>query len=71
MKIETYFGLSSIAVFRFFLAFEQFCTHYQGPHSDACYLSIWQNSLCIDEGWQNPSNFSHRDRDFLKGLNLK
>ena len=54
-----------------FLVFPEGCQTYNGPQVDDCYVTIWKETGCTEQGHQYPGNLTAVELEFLDRLNLE
>ena len=59
-----------ICLQRFVTVFPTACVQFHGPHSVACYNSIWKEAGCAVEGWSYPHNMTGNQLTQLRRLDL-
>nr|XP_039270636.1 uncharacterized protein LOC120345307 [Styela clava] len=55
----------------FGLVYPDHCVKYYGPHWKKCLETIWESSLCLEEGTKHPDKLTEEERDQYDELNLR
>ena len=53
-----------------FIEFPLGCKTFNGPNPPLCYISLWMNSNCSEEGFRYPNNASMKQISAWNNMNL-
>ncbi|XP_077971339.1 uncharacterized protein LOC120346538 [Styela clava] len=52
-------------------AYPETCTNLDGPHTDACLISLWLIAGCSQEGTRHPQSLASAQREELNSMSLR